>query len=163
MLSHVPRAVLLLFALCLLGACVVHVVDLWQHGWLPYHFAPFPLNAYWTALTFPDAVAAVLLLCRPRTGLALALLIIASDVALNPILSLLPSSAPSDACLVAAVAFLPRYSWSYTLCSMRWTGHANQIMSQRPHQAATPVCLPPNPPVASLFFIRRLIAHIINA
>ena len=83
MVSPVPRTVLILFALCLLGACAVHVADLWQHGWLPYHFAPFPLNAYWTALTFLDAVAAVLLLCRPRTGLALALLIIASDVALN--------------------------------------------------------------------------------
>jgi len=83
MVSPVPRTVLILFALCLLGACAVHVADLWQHGWLPYHFAPFPLNAYWTALTFLDAVAAVLLLCRPRTGLALALLIIAPDVALN--------------------------------------------------------------------------------
>jgi hypothetical protein len=83
MVSPVPRTVLILFALCLLGACAVHVADLWQHGWLPYRFAPFPLNAYWTALTFLDAFAAVLLLCRPRTGLALALLIIASDVALN--------------------------------------------------------------------------------
>src|SRR5438477_12480853 len=81
MVSPVPRTVLILFALCLLGACVVHVADLWQHGRLPYHFAPFPLNAYWTALTFLDAFAAVLLLSRPRTGLALALLISASDEA----------------------------------------------------------------------------------
>jgi hypothetical protein len=56
---------------------------LWQHGWLPYRFAPLPLNAYWTSLTFLDAFAAVLLLWQPRIGLALALLIIASDVALN--------------------------------------------------------------------------------
>ena len=40
-------------------------------------------NAYWTALTFLDALAAVLLLLRPRTGLALTSLIIASDVAVN--------------------------------------------------------------------------------
>jgi hypothetical protein len=74
---------MILFALCLLGACAVHVADLWQHGWLPYHFAPFPLNAYWTVLTFLDPIAAALLLLRPRTGLAFALLIIASDVMLN--------------------------------------------------------------------------------
>jgi hypothetical protein len=81
--SRLPRSVLILFAVCLLGACAVHVIDLWQHGWLPYHFAPLPLNAYWTSLTFLDAFAAVLLLWQPRTGLAVALLIIASDVALN--------------------------------------------------------------------------------
>ena len=59
------------------------MTDLWQHGWLPYSFAPLPLNAYWTVLTFLDALAAVLLLCQPRFGLALALLIITSDVAIN--------------------------------------------------------------------------------
>src|SRR5712691_4219596 len=78
-----PRSVLILFAVCLLGACAVHVIDLWQHGWLPYHFAPLPLNAYWTSLTFFDAFAALLLLRQPRIGLALTLLIIGSDVALN--------------------------------------------------------------------------------
>ncbi|PYI90740.1 MAG: hypothetical protein DME97_16300 [Verrucomicrobia bacterium] len=41
------------------------------------------LNAYWTALTFLDALAAVLLLWQPRIGLALAILIITSDVTLN--------------------------------------------------------------------------------
>jgi hypothetical protein len=50
---------------------------------VPYHFAPLALNACWTALTFFDALAAVLLLWQPRTGLALALLIITSDVTLN--------------------------------------------------------------------------------
>ena len=64
-------------------ACAVHLADLWRHGWLPYHFAPLALNAYCTALTFFDALAAVLLLWQPRTGLALALLIITSDVTLN--------------------------------------------------------------------------------
>jgi hypothetical protein len=59
------------------------VRDIWRHGWLPYRFAPLPLNIYWTALTLLDALGAVLLLVRPRAGLALALLIISSDVALN--------------------------------------------------------------------------------
>src|SRR2546428_13307231 len=82
-LPRLDRPVLIVFSICLAAACAVHVTDLWQHGWLPYHFAPLPLNVYWTALTFLDAFAAVLLLWQPRTGLALALLIIASDVALN--------------------------------------------------------------------------------
>jgi hypothetical protein len=82
-LSRLDRRVLLALALCLAGACITHATDLWRHGWLPYRFAPFALNVYWTSLTFVDALAAALLLLRPRTGLALALLIAASDVALN--------------------------------------------------------------------------------
>jgi hypothetical protein len=82
-LPRLARPVLIVFSLCFAAASAVHVTDLWQHGWLPYHFAPLPLNAYWTALTFFDAFAAVLLLWQPRTGLALALLIITSDVVLN--------------------------------------------------------------------------------
>ena len=82
-LPRLHRPVLIVFSICLAAACAVHGKDLWQHGWLPYHFAPLPLNAYWTSLTFFDAVAAVLLLWRRRTGLALALLIITSDVAIN--------------------------------------------------------------------------------
>jgi hypothetical protein len=86
MVSSFPRLdrpVLIVFSICLAAACAVHVIDLWRHGWLPYRFAPLPLNVYWTSLTFFDALAAVLLLWQPRIGLALALLIITSDVALN--------------------------------------------------------------------------------
>ena len=86
MVSSLPRLrrpVLIVFSVCLAAACAVHLADLWRHGWLPYHFAPLALNAYWTVLTFLDALAAVLLLWQPRTGLALALLIITSDVAIN--------------------------------------------------------------------------------
>jgi hypothetical protein len=77
------RPILILFSLCFLGACLGHAIQVWQGGWLPYRFAPLPLNAYWTALTFLDPLAAVLLLWRPRIGLILALFIIASDVAIN--------------------------------------------------------------------------------
>ena len=82
-LPRLSRPVLVVFSVCLAAACAVHLADLWRHGWLPYHFAPLALNVYWTALTFFDALAAVLLLWQPRTGLALTLLIITSDVTLN--------------------------------------------------------------------------------
>ena len=82
-LPRLSRPVLIVFSVCLAAACAVHLVDLWRHGWLPYRFAPLALNAYWSALTFFDALGAVLLLWQPRTGLALTLLIITSDVTLN--------------------------------------------------------------------------------
>jgi len=86
MVSSIPRLdrpVLIVFSLCFAAACAIHVTDLWQHGWLAYRSAPLPLNAYWTALVFLDPFAAVLLLWQPRIGLSLALLIVASDVALD--------------------------------------------------------------------------------
>jgi hypothetical protein len=86
MVSSIPRLnwpVRVVFALCLAAASIVHINDLWQHGWLPYRFAPLPLNFYWTMLAFLDAIAALLLLARPGAGLALALLVIVSDVGLN--------------------------------------------------------------------------------
>lgn len=82
-LPRLNRPVLIVFSICLAAACAVHLADLWRHGWLPYQFARLALNVYWTALTFFDALAAVLLLWRRRIGLALALLIITSDVTLN--------------------------------------------------------------------------------
>jgi len=42
-----------------------------------------PLNVYWTVLAFVDALAALLLLVRPRARLALTLLVIVSDVSFN--------------------------------------------------------------------------------
>ena len=86
MVSSLPRLdwpVRIVFALCLAAASIVHINDVWQHGWLPYRFAPLPLNVYWIVLAFLDALAALLLLARPRTGLALTLLVMVSDVALN--------------------------------------------------------------------------------
>jgi membrane protein HdeD len=80
---RIERLVAIVFAICLIGACAVHMADLLRHGWLPYRFAPLPLNVYWTSLTFFDALAAVLLLCSMRIGLFLTLAIISSDVALN--------------------------------------------------------------------------------
>jgi hypothetical protein len=77
------RPVLVALAACLIGACIIHISDIWRHGWLPYRFAPLALNVYWTSLAFFDALAALLLLVSSRIGLLLALLIITSDVALN--------------------------------------------------------------------------------
>jgi hypothetical protein len=58
----------LIYAICLLGAGLNHVLDIWQGGWLPYGGAPDAMNAYWTALAVFDPLAAALLLFRPRAG-----------------------------------------------------------------------------------------------
>ena len=70
-----------LIAICFVIAALGHFRAFFLHGWLPYRFAPFSINAFWTALAFFDLLAAFCLLFYPRTGVVLALLIIASDVA----------------------------------------------------------------------------------
>jgi membrane protein HdeD len=81
--SRVDRWIAAVFGACLLGACATHIRDVLRHGWLPYRFAPLPLNAYWTCLTFLDILAAIRLFCSFRVGLLFALLMIVSDVVVN--------------------------------------------------------------------------------
>jgi hypothetical protein len=69
-----------LIAICFVIAALGHFRAFLMHGWLPYRFAPLPINAFWTALAFLDLLAAFCLLWYPRIGVVLALLIIASDV-----------------------------------------------------------------------------------
>ena len=78
-----PRLVLAIWIACFLIGTVNHVRALLAHGWLPYDFAPLPFNAFWTALTFVDPLAAALLVWRRNAGIALGLCVMLSDVAVN--------------------------------------------------------------------------------
>lgn len=61
-----------------------HASDLLRFGWLPYDFAPQPLNAFWTSLTFLDPLVIVLLVTgHRRLGLILAAAVMVADVAVN--------------------------------------------------------------------------------
>ena len=82
-LSLHVRCFLAVQVVCFVGAGLNHARDIWQGGWLPYEAAPLPMNAYWTALAPLDLLAAGLLLTRPKAGVAVALLIMVSDVAVN--------------------------------------------------------------------------------
>ncbi len=86
-MPRVSLAIRTLFALCLLGATANHVSVRVQHGWLwDYGYggaASSFSKAYWNALTLLDPLAAALLFLRPRAGVWLTLLIIASDVLHN--------------------------------------------------------------------------------
>jgi len=70
-------------AVCFVVAGLGHALDMWQEGWLPYDWAPLPLNVFWATLVVWDPLAAGLLLWRPRAGVALALVIMVVDVAVN--------------------------------------------------------------------------------
>jgi hypothetical protein len=79
-----PAAVfLLIYAISLAGALYNHLNDIYRGGFLPYHWAPFWTNCYWTSLTFVEPVAIILLLLKPRYGVLLCIAIIVSDVIIN--------------------------------------------------------------------------------
>lgn len=65
-------------------ATASHASDLVRWGFLPYDFAPRPLNAFWTSLALLDPLVIGLLVSgRRRLGLALAASVMAADVAAN--------------------------------------------------------------------------------
>jgi hypothetical protein len=75
------RSLAVFIALCFALAAIGHFRDIALHGWLPYRFAPLPINAFWTALAFLDLLAAGCILWRFRFGLMLGVLIMAADLA----------------------------------------------------------------------------------
>ena len=78
--AFLPKSALICLAACFFFAAILHVRDVWRHGWLPYQAAPLPLNFYWTGLLVLDFAAAVLLLIKPRVGLVVSLLVVGSDL-----------------------------------------------------------------------------------
>lgn len=78
------RIALWAVALPFLVAASFHARDILVGGFLPYRFAPMPMNSFWTALLPLDlAVPLLLWLRRVRAALALGLAIMVSDVAVN--------------------------------------------------------------------------------
>jgi hypothetical protein len=81
---NTARALRICYALCLAGATVNHARIIIAHGLFWDYGGVSRLSAaYWTALTFLDPLAAVLLLVRPRAGLVVTLAIMVTDVAHN--------------------------------------------------------------------------------
>ena len=60
----------LVYALCLAGATYNHARIVAEHGltW-DYGGLPFLVSSFWTALTFIDALAVILLLASPLRGM----------------------------------------------------------------------------------------------
>lgn len=73
-----------IWAACLLLAGLNHARILVQHGlWWDYGGVGTASAVYWSSLTIVDPVVAVLVLMRPRIGVPLTVLVIASNVAHN--------------------------------------------------------------------------------
>ncbi|TGE12618.1 hypothetical protein [Hymenobacter elongatus] len=76
------RVVLTIYSGCFLIGTYTHAAGLLRLGWLA---APVPvaIGIYWDALTVLDPLAAVLVWWRPRVGIGLAVVIMASDISVN--------------------------------------------------------------------------------
>lgn len=74
----------ILYAVCMAGAAWNHARIVFEHGlrWDYGGIHPF-VATFWTALTFLDTLAVLLLLAWPRAGLALTAGIIVADVGVN--------------------------------------------------------------------------------
>ena len=78
------RYTLAVYIVCFGIAVLTHALDFVQRGWLPYRLGPLALRVFWNALIGLDAaIVALLLMGRIRSGLVLALTVIAFDVAAN--------------------------------------------------------------------------------
>lgn len=74
----------LIYAVCLAGASFNHARIVVAHG-LNWNYGGLPsfVCVFWTALTFVDALAVILLMTKPIVGLVLTVAIIVADVAIN--------------------------------------------------------------------------------
>ena len=74
----------LIYAICLAGASFNHARTVTAHG-LDWNYGGLPVFVcvFWTALTFVDALAVVLLMTKPLLGLGLTTAIIVCDVVIN--------------------------------------------------------------------------------
>jgi hypothetical protein len=76
------RALLVLVGGLSVGT-VSHVENLLRAGLVPLPDQPRAFNAFWSALTVLDPLGAVLLVVRPRLGIALTVAIMVADVTIN--------------------------------------------------------------------------------
>ena len=60
-----------------------HILDIQRDGLLGYDYVPLAINIYWTTLTVLDPLAIILLLFYPFAGMALSVLIMITDLAVN--------------------------------------------------------------------------------
>jgi hypothetical protein len=84
MIRHPSFLIRLVYAICLAGAACNHARVVAAYG-LDWNYGGLPefVCVFWTALTFIDSLAVILLMARPLFGLGLTVAIIACDVAVN--------------------------------------------------------------------------------
>jgi hypothetical protein len=96
-------------ARALLGALIAglvvgtatHVENIARAGLIPRPELPLACNVFWSALVIVDPIVALVLLCRPRTGVHLVAALMAVDLTVNLAIARLGLSAP----IVAQMAY----------------------------------------------------------
>lgn len=122
------------YALCLAGATLIHWRIVYDHGlFWDYGGVPIASAAFWTALSFLDPAAVVLLFVRPRWGVVLTGAIIVTDVIHN--LWILMRSDPSALVprLFAQAAFMV-----FVLLTARLAFTSAGARSSRPCRGRSP-------------------------
>jgi hypothetical protein len=116
------RIALAVYSVCFLYGTLAHAIDIARGGWLPYRYAPFGANLFWSLLVILDPSVVILLICQRRLGLALAVGIMVPDIAVNSYVTyalpidkvprFLPLQLPTLFCgfVLGSVAFLWRAS-----------------------------------------------------
>ncbi len=134
--SHVLR---IIYAVCLAGATCVHVATHVRYGVLlgalEAQGLPQGTRFFWSSLTLLDPLAAVLMFIRPHAGLALAGVIIVSDVAHNSWILHHFRIAP-DAAYWAQVAFL-----LFLLATIRIAWRGASPLKKKSSQSPGPLSL----------------------
>lgn len=77
------RLIFGIYALGFLYGTKNHLIDIFRDGFFGYTYVPWPINLYWTMLTFLDPLTVLWLIYRPLWGITLAILIMASDLSIN--------------------------------------------------------------------------------
>jgi hypothetical protein len=133
------RIALAVYSVCFLYGTLAHAIDIARGGWLPYRYAPFGANVFWSLLAILDPSVVILLICRRRFGLALAVIIMVLDAAVNSyavyalpidkVSRFLPLQLPTLFCgfVLGSVAFLWRAS-SRPLREAVAAGHVQEVI-----------------------------------
>lgn len=76
------KIILIIYSIGFLTGTYTHLQGILTHGFLGQN-APLFFRIYWDSLTFFDPLAAVLVWVKPKWGILLAILIMASDILIN--------------------------------------------------------------------------------
>ncbi len=77
------RLIFAIYSLGFLYGTRNHLIDIYRDGLFGYTYVPWPINLYWTLLTFFDPLTILFLIFKPLWGISLAILIMASDLVIN--------------------------------------------------------------------------------
>lgn len=104
--NSAARALLSVLTAGLVIGTATHVENIARAGLIPRPELPLACNVFWSALVIVDPIVALVLLLRPRTGVALVAALMAVDLTINLGVARLGLTAPIIAQMVYALLAL---------------------------------------------------------